>query len=131
MLGGSKTATALKEAGIAKAFDFATHTPVGFFKDQLREVIESFQAAEQGHLVSTLYFNTLYQDIRPILVDTGINRNDPGTQSYVASVYRKVSPEVLKTALTERKFINHNDAGWTSVAPFLKKLFPDKSSFEK
>lgn len=127
----ANTLESLKAAGIKAPFDYATHTPVGVWKKELAEVIERFKADKVGHLVTTLYFNTVWPDHRPILVDNGASAGNPGTQSYVASVYRKVPPASVKKAFQERKFINNNDAGWSSVEPFLKKLFPDKSRFEK
>lgn len=127
----ANTLTALKKAGIKSPWDYATHTPVGVWKKELKEVINKFHADEVGHLVTTLYFNTVWPDHRPILVDNGANPGNPGTQSYVGSAFKKVPSAAMKKAFQERKFINNNDAGWTSVEPFLKMLFPDKSRFEK
>lgn len=128
----SNTLLALKKAGVVTPFDYATHTPVVFWKKELQEIIQQFNATETGHLISSLYFNLVYPEARPILVDVGVTHNHPGTQSYVASVFRSnVDQKILQEALSTRKFINCNDAGWTAIAPALQKLFPEKSAFEK
>jgi len=128
----ARTVAALKKEGITDGFDYVTHTPVGFWKDKLRDVIKKFGADKEGHLIATLYFNYVWNGHRPVIIDNGVNPNHKGTQSYVACVFNgKVSDRKLEQAFSERKFINHNDAGYEKVLPFLKKLFPKKSSFEK
>ena len=121
-----RTIAALKKVGISDPWDFATHTPVVMWKNELAEVIQQFNCDKEGHLVYTLYANTLYQGYNPIKVDNGARG------SIVASVYRAdPDKEVLKKAFEERKFINNNDAGWPAVKPYLSKLFGEKSRFEK
>ena len=127
----ARTLEALKTEGIKAPWDYATHTPVGVWKKELEDVITRFRAQEEGHLVTTLYFNTVWKGHRPVLVDTGEHPAHKGTQSYVASVFRQVHRSVVARAFAERKFINNNDSGWSSVEPFLKKAFPEKSRFEK
>lgn len=121
-----RTVKALKDAGIDKPFDFACHTPVVFFKDKLAETLALFKCTKEGHLVSSLYYNTHHAGVRPI-----ITRNDH-LGSIVASVF-KANPNksILDRIFSERKFVNHNDAGWPAVQPYLAKLFPEKSVFEK
>ena len=125
-----RTLSALKKAGIAKPWDYGTHTPTGFWKSELREVIQQFSADKEGYLISTLYGNLVWSGIRPIIVDNGEKPNHEGTRTYVGSAYKVIAPGVMQKAFDERVFINSNDHGWTSVLPFLKKQFPDKSKFE-
>jgi len=127
----SRTLSALRKAGVAAPWDYATHTPVVFWKEPLSEIIHQFKADNDGYLVSTLYFNLVYRGDRPILVDNGINEGHPGTRQYIASAFKRVAAAILARAFDERIFINNDDKGWPSVEPFLKKLFSKKSAFEK
>lgn len=121
-----RTVSALKRAGITMPWDFATHTPVAFHKYELAEVITRFNCLKEGHLVSSLYFNTTFRGHRPILTQNGAEG------SIVASVF-KSNPDkrILERVFNRKKFINNNDAGWKPVLPYLQKLFPKKSRFER
>ena len=120
------TVAALKKQGITDPFDYATHTPVVMEKSSLAKVIERYGCEKEGHLVYSLYANTVFPDHRPI-----ITKND-GSGSICASVYRaNPDPKVLKRVIASRKWLNNNDAGWKAVEPKLKELFPDKCKFEK
>ncbi|MFY0628648.1 MAG: hypothetical protein JXR07_20285 [Reichenbachiella sp.] len=121
-----RTLVALKKAGIKKPWDYACHAPTVFDKEGLATVIAKFKADQKGFLVSTLYFNINFPEDRPVVVSNGREG------SIVASVFRgNVNKHLLEAAINERKFINNNDAGWPAVLPYLKKLFPDPSEFEK
>lgn len=121
----NRTIAKLKEAGLP-LYNYATHTPIGYEKTFLAEVIADTGATEEGMLLSSLYFNGKYPDVRPLMVDCGAN----GPVS--VSVFRaNPDPLILKNAVATRKFLNHNDAGYPAVLPYLQKLFPDKSKFEK
>ncbi len=127
----ANTLNALQKEGIKSPFDYATHTPSVFWKKELKEIILRFKATEVGHLVGTLYFNVVWKDHRPIIVDNGINDKHVGSKQYVASVFKSgTKPELIRRVFAERKFINNNDSGWDGVLPFLRKTFPDKSRFE-
>jgi hypothetical protein len=126
----ARTLDVLKKAGIKSPWDYATHAPVGFHKAPLLNILERFKACEEGYLLATLYFNILWYDYIPILVDNGSNDKHHGTRSYVVSIFRKISAQAVMAACVSRKFLNNNDAGWTSVEPVLKKLFPNKCHFE-
>lgn len=107
-------------------WDYSTHTPFIFEKEKLADVIAAHRADQQGHLVSSLYFNTYYPEVVPLRVDPGRNG------SYMCCVHRSdPDREVLKLALKTRKFVNVNNAGLKAVLPYLKEMFPDKSPFEK
>jgi hypothetical protein len=121
-----RTLAALKKEGITEPYDYATHTPVFLIKEHLSEVISKFKCAEEGHLVYTLYANYWSRGQRPI-----ITHND-GRGSIVASVFR-ANPDarIMEEVFETRKWVNNNDAGWPAVQGYLRKLFPEKSGFEK
>ncbi|GAB2993981.1 hypothetical protein GCM10027284_08960 [Cyclobacterium sediminis] len=120
------TVTALKKQGVKDPFDYATHTPVVMEKSSLAKVIERYGCDKEGHLVYSLYANTVFPNHRPI-----ITKND-GSGSICASVYRaNPDPKILKRVIASRKWLNNNDAGWKAVEPALKVLFADKCKFEK
>ncbi len=125
-----RTLQALKKAGVKAPWDYATHTPMGVWKKELKEVIEKYNATKKGFLVGTLYMNLSYPSLRPIVIDNGVKSDHPGTQSYVGSAFKKVQSAAMAEAFKTRVFINNDDRGYDSVLPFLKKLFPEKSRFE-
>lgn len=109
-------------------FDYATHTPVVFNKAMLAQVLEEFNCFEQGHLVSSLYFNYWFPDVYPIMVHNG---GSAAFGNYVVSVFRQgVDPKVIATEAKRRKFLNNNDAGWPATQVYLKKAFPKACEFE-
>lgn len=123
---GLRTLKALKDVGIEKPFDYASHTPVLFEKEKLAKTLATFKCTKEGHLVSSLYFNSHFPTVRPIILD------NTGRGSVVASVFKEnPNPEVLPTIFDTQKWVNNNDRGWKSVEPYLAKLFPKKSAFEK
>lgn len=105
---------------------YGTHTPMVLNAEKLIEVIEKYKALDNGYLLTSLYFNEVYPDARPIQVTGGAN--DP----ILASAYRHdISAEVLKDVFRSRKFINCNSKGWKAIEPFLKNLYQSPSRFEK
>lgn len=105
---------------------YDTHTPVILNAEVLTIIIDRFNADTVGHLIKSLYFNEIDWFHRPVQVTGGLH--DP----ILVSVYRKdPSVEILEDAIAKRKFMNVNDAGWQAVKPYLKKLYPEKSIFEK
>ncbi|GAB2994331.1 hypothetical protein GCM10027284_09470 [Cyclobacterium sediminis] len=120
------TVKALKKEGITDPFDYATHTPVVMEKSSLAKVVTHYSCDKEGHLIYSLYANSIFPDYRPI-----ITKND-GSGSICASVYRgNPDPKILKRVIATRKWLNNNDAGWKAVEPQLKVLFSDKCRFEK
>lgn len=105
---------------------YGTHTPMLINADKLVEVIEKYDALENGLLLTSLYFNEVYPDARPVQVDGTIK--DP----ILASVYRPdVEDHILKSIFAHRKFMNCDAKGWKSIEKPLNIHFPDKSRFEK
>lgn len=121
-----RTLKALKAAGIEKPYDYATHTPVVFEKSKLADTLATYKCTKEGHLVSSLYFNTHFPKVKPVILDNS------GRGSVVASVFRpNPNPQVMPTIFATQKWVNNNDPGWKAVEPYLVKMFPDKSAFEK
>lgn len=120
-----RTVKALAAAGISNPKDYATHTPVVFEKAKLAMILAQYKCTAEGHLVATLYFNSLYPNARPVSVDNGIN----GT--VVASVF-KSNPDrdVLEKVVGYKQFINCNNHGWPHVERHLLRYFGKKSRFE-
>lgn len=105
---------------------YGTHTPMLINADKLVDVIEKYDALEKGLLLTSLYFNEVYPDARPVQVDGTIK--DP----ILASVYRpNVEDQILKSIFANRKFMNCDAKGWKSIEKPLNIHFPDKSRFEK
>lgn len=122
----ARTRKALQSLGMSHPHDYDCHAPVVFEKKKLAQTLAKFACQKDGHLVSSLYFNTHFPNVRPVIVDNGANG------SIIASVWSaNPNREILERVFRERKFINHNDRGWPHVKPFLEKLFPEKSRFEK
>src|SRR5690606_9007033 len=85
---------------------YGTHTPMLINADKLVDVIEKYDALENGLLLTSLYFNEVYPDARPIQVDGTIK--DP----ILASVYRaNVEENILKSIFAKRKFMNCDAKG--------------------
>jgi len=76
--------------------------------------------------LESLYFNEESPNARPILLDGAAN--DP----ILASIYRSdINPDILKQAISTRKFLNCDSKGWIAVEPHLKTMFPNPSRYEK
>lgn len=105
---------------------YGTHTPMLLHAEQLANIIEKYNALENGYLLTSLYFNELYPDARPIQIDGGIH------DKILASVYRAdVDPKVLRDVFAKRKFLNCDSKGWIAIRPILEELYTEKSRFEK
>lgn len=124
------TLAVLRKKGFAQPWDYDTHTPYMFSKDILAEVLETYGSGDMTLLIPTLYFNHLYPDLVPILIDGGVGRK--ACTQFVGRVYRKnPNMEVLREAAANRKFINHNNDGYEGCMEVLKEKYPDKCRFEK
>ncbi len=104
---------------------YGTHTPMKMNAKKLIEIIEKYNALEKGYLLTSLYFNEVYPEARPIQLDGSIN------DKILSSVYRTdVSDSLMKELIQTRKFMNCNFKGWVSVKPHLEALFPNPSRYE-
>lgn len=105
---------------------YGTHTPMAFHAEKLLEVIEKYNATEHGYPLASLFYNEVFPNARPILIDGGAN--DP----ILASAYRSdIDPIVLEKVFNTRKFLNCDSKGWKSIEKIIKKTFSTPSKFEK
>lgn len=107
-------------------WNYSTHTPFYFKKEKMAKVFAKYSPDEKPLLISSLYFNSVFPKEIPAVI-TGDKKCD-----FIGYIYRE-NPDldVLAQAFQERKFINHNNAGYQVVLPFLEEIFPDKCRFEK
>ncbi len=119
-----RTAKALEEYGLP-LHRYGAHIPVLLNAEVLSEIIEKYNATQRGFLLTSLYFNEIFPEARPIQVSG--NAND----SILASAYRSDIPkDLLEEVFRSRKFLNCNSKGWSAIKPFLEKAFPNPSSYE-
>lgn len=105
-------------------YDYATHTPFVFEKAKMKSIIEDFKCREEGHLISTLYFNTYYPEVVPHIV-----RSSP--EAYITSIWTDNKNKTLVDSVFRRStFINNNDTGWNVTKERLKVLFPQRCKYE-
>ncbi|NQD71987.1 MarR family transcriptional regulator [Sphingobacterium shayense] len=119
-----RTAKALESINLP-THRYGTHTPMLLNAEKLLEIIEKYNALDNGYLLTSLYFNEVYPDARPIQVDGTIK------DTILASVYRSdVEPQLLRSIFDKRKFINCNSKGWSSIEKNLLEIHPVPSRFE-
>lgn len=120
-----RTIDILNEHGFP-TWDYSTHTPFLFSKSRLAFIIDLYNADEEGHLVSSLYFNReTPENLRPVKITGGKDC------VFAAYVYREDPPmDIVKKAFAERKYVNYNDRGYKAVKGILQEMFPEKSRFE-
>ncbi|WP_282635793.1 helix-turn-helix domain-containing protein [Sphingobacterium thalpophilum] len=105
---------------------YGTHTPMYLNPELMAEIIDKYNATEKGFLLTSLYFNTRFPDARPIQITGNIH------DGMLASVYRDtVDPGMMWDLFHQRKFINCNSKGWTSVQKVVAKVFPQPSKYEQ
>ncbi len=127
-INAGRTAESLKKAGLP-VINYGTHTPMVLNADKMLDVITQYNAFDKGYLLTSLYYNTVYPDARPI--------HTPGNQQcrINASVYRPLNgaedAALVDDIFSNRKFINTNDTGWKYLEPIFNKLNPSPSQFEK
>lgn len=122
-----KSLTAAKKS----TWNCETHTPRLYSKILLQEVFEKYQPKENRLLASTLYFNEVYNEVKPHVMQK--------PDKYKAGFYgldneysfKSTNTAEIQTILSGKTFLNHNDDGWSvSLAKVIEDRFPDKSKFE-
>ncbi len=108
-------------------WDYATHTPVVFEKEQWVEIFEEFpDVMNGGYFLESLYFNLCYGDHIPVMLDWSkdpwllpIKTKNPNKEAY---------DRLVKT----KKFMTNSESAYSAfLVEQLMKLFPEKSRFEK
>lgn len=106
-------------------WDYSTHTPFYFNKEKLSSVISQLRADETGYLISSLYFNSYFPEINPVIVAGDANC------FFTAYVYRDNPPmSVVNEVFKSRKFVNYNDKAYSAIRSVIESKYSDKSTFE-
>ncbi len=106
-----------------------THLPELFNKEKLKWAIDIYDALKNRLLTSTLYFNTFYPNIEPLLFskEYAIQFYDNHDNQFYTS-----SEGNLQEKCKGKMYLNHNDKGLNeNLKKFLMQRFPDKSRFER
>ena len=106
-----------------------SHFPELFDKVYMRNIIHSYKALENRFLTSTLYFNTVFPDVKP-----EIFRKDYGIQFFFGrdtDYYTSNQGDLFEKCM-HKKYLVHNNGGLNdNLKHFLETMFPSKSRFEK
>jgi hypothetical protein len=122
-----KTLGVLKEQGFS-TWNTETHFPELFYKPAMKEVIEHFDALNNRLLTSSLYYNSKYPEMTPILFPQmrGIQCYGKGDTKFYSS------SDNIEEKCQGKIYLNHNNAGLDDkLKAFLMSRFPDKSRFER
>jgi len=106
-----------------------THFPEVFEKNWMLTVIGMYNALENRLLTSTLYYNTIYPDVFPLMFDRD---HGDGVQFFGkdSEFYHSSSGDLNETC-KGRKYLVHNDEGLNdNLKAFLQSMFTHKSKFE-
>jgi len=106
-----------------------SHFPELFDKVYMRNIIMDYEALENRFLTSTLYFNTVFPDVKP-----EIFCKDYGIQFFFGqdTEYYTSNQGDLFFKCLHKKYLVHNNSGLNdNLKHFLETMFPSKSRFEK
>lgn len=106
-------------------YDYGTHTPMVFEKENLEYLIEKYKIDEEAYLVSCLYFNFFFADMIPFQLNIV-------TDNIKCGVYRpNPNMKIIESALTSKKFINNSQSGYVKpLIELLDKRFSTPCRFE-
>lgn len=105
-----------------EAWSYETHLPRMFNKGNLELVMNSYGVWTKPLLISTLYYNELFD--KPDVVLAEINE-------YKAGVYQKMNSQSIKALCHGKKWLNNTEAAWSNyLDKFLSELLAEKSIFE-
>lgn len=106
--------------------DFETHTPVLFEKEKLITLFEKYpELSTEGYLISSIYFNVLYPDYIPMLL------NWKEDQCLLPVVSQGWDINVFNKLISKKKFLNNAESGYSEVLiDRLNEMFPDKTDLE-
>ncbi len=119
-----KRATALKlfANGIYYVSDYSTHTPKLYYKDDLKTVIETYNALEEPLVCTVLFDNAILRTDRPFPIQP--YRVRLRTQDHTS--------ESLQKSCQGKIFLNHICKSWTpGTRDALEAMFPDPSILEQ
>lgn len=103
-------------------WSYETHLPRMFNKGHLELVMNSYGVWLKPLLISTLYYNELFDKPDVILTD----KND-----YKAGIYQKMNAQSIEAACKGKKWMNNTENAWSNYLDrFLANLLPESSKFE-
>jgi hypothetical protein len=122
----SITLTLLEELKMP-SWNYAIHIPHRYEKKKVLKMIEIFNMLERPVVLEQVYYNYWFRDMRPYQASLDIGNN------ITFSINRpNPSSSALKSQLQVKKFMNNGEAGMSDTLKLLlKRLFPDRSIFEK
>ena len=111
--------------------NFENHLPKVFSKALMRAMFEMYDPKESRLLFSTLYYNTFFGEIPPVL----LHKDDQAKAEFFGVDdkfgFRNLNQEQLSRLLEGKRFLNHNDKGLNSTLKrFIEARFHDKCNYE-
>lgn len=101
----SRTIEALQKKGLP-AYNYSCHLPVYYRVSELLNVIADYGCTTEAHLITSLYFNTVYPKHIPFKLNLL-------TDNLKCGVYREnPSIETIRQAFKSKIWINNSTAGW-------------------
>lgn len=118
---------AILEESKLPSWNYAIHIPHRYEKGKVLKMVEMFNMLERPIVLEQVYYNYWFVDLRPYQASLDVGNN------ITFSINRpNPSSSALKSQLQVKKFMNNGEAGMSDTLKLLlKKLFPDRSSFEK
>jgi hypothetical protein len=123
-----RTLNILVEKGYP-AWNTETHFPEVFNKYKMKWIIEAYNALDRRLLTSSLYFNTFFPEVQPLIF-----KKDYGIQFYENrdNEFYSSSEGNLEEKCKGKLYLNHNNSGLNeNLKKFMMKRFSKKSMFEK
>jgi len=103
-------------------WSYETHLPRMFNKGHLELVMNSYNLLNKPLLISTLYFNELFEKPDVVLV------ND---NKYKAGVFQKMTTAQIEATCKGKLWMNNTENAWNSnLDRFLLSLLPNKCVYE-
>jgi len=107
---------------VKEAWSYETHLPRMFNKKHLAMVMDSYNIFNKPLLISTLYFNELFDKPDVVLV----NEN-----KYKAGIFQKMTTAQIAKACEGKLWMNNTENAWGSgLDNFLLSLLPNKCEYE-
>lgn len=105
-LNRGKTLKMLQEKKLP-VFDYGSHLPMFFEVEKLLSVIETYGLDKEAMLISSLYFNTVYPDRVPLLLDMGRDHLK------VIVGRKNADLRLLREYIPRKVFVNNSELGWS------------------
>lgn len=113
-------------------FNFENHLPKPMNKILMREIFQLYDPKEKRLLFSTLYYNTFFGDVPPVILhkDDAVKAELFGSSNQFG--FRNLKRPELESVLDNKRYMNHNDKGLDPVLKnYIERRFPNKSQYER